>query len=265
MDLELAGKRALIGGSTSGLGRAVAQALLREGCSVVIAGRDAGRVAKATTELNGMGCPHGARAHGVTVDLATPTGTLSLVEQGQAALGGVDILINNVGGPPPSTAVATTLEEWRRGFDQLFVSAMAATTALVPNMRKQGFGRIITITSLSVVEPIDHLVVSTAMRSAITGFMKTLASEVAAFGVTVNTVMPGVIHTGRIEALRRAKAARDGSTLEAELAATARQIPAGRLGRPEELADLVTFLASPRASYLTGASIAVDGGLRRSL
>jgi 3-oxoacyl-[acyl-carrier protein] reductase len=130
-------------------------------------------------------------------------------------------------------------------------------------MRNQGFGRIVTITSISVLEPIENLVVSTAMRLAVTGFTKTLANEVAKDGVTVNTVLPGIIHTQRIEDLRRAKAAREGSTLAQEMARSEAQIPMRRMGRPEELASLVAFLASDAASYITGVHIPVDGGLRR--
>ena len=161
-------------------------------------------------------------------------------------------------------AESTSLDAWRKGFDQIFLSAVRMTQALVPGMKSQNFGRVITITSLSVVEPIDHLVVSTAMRTAVTTFMKTLSKETAAHGITVNTVQPGVIHTDRIVNLRRAKAEREGSTLEAEITKTAKAIPMGRLGEPKELADLVAFLASPLASYITGANIPVDGGMKAS-
>jgi 3-oxoacyl-[acyl-carrier protein] reductase len=198
------------------------------------------------------------------VDLSRPDAAQAFAGEAAAALGGVDILVCNVGGPPPSAAVDTSLDAWRRGFDQLFLSTAVLAQSLVPGMRERRFGRVVVITSLSVVEPIDHLVVSTAMRSAVTGFAKTLATEVARDGVTVNTVMPGVIHTQRIEDLRKAKAEREGSTLASEMSQTAATIPARRLGRPEELGDLVAFLASERAGYITGANVAVDGGLRRS-
>ncbi len=178
-------------------------------------------------------------------------------------MGAVDILVNNVGGPPPSTAAATTAAAWQSGFDQIFLSAVLLTQHLVKPMVSRSFGRVITITSLSVVEPIEQLVVSTAMRLAVTGFAKTLASEVAGSGVTVNTVLPGVVHTERIENLRSAKAARDGTTLADEMARTAGQIPAGRMGRPDELAHRVAFLASERARYISGVQIPVDGGLRK--
>jgi 3-oxoacyl-[acyl-carrier protein] reductase len=135
---------------------------------------------------------------------------------------------------------------------------------MIPAMKAQKHGRIITITSLSVLEPIDHLVVSTAMRTAVTAFMKTLSKEVAPFGITANTVLPGVIHTDRIVNLRKAKAERDGSTLAFEMEKTAKTIPMGRLGEPHELASLVAFLASEKASFITGANIPVDGGMRHA-
>jgi 3-oxoacyl-[acyl-carrier protein] reductase len=174
-------------------------------------------------------------------------------------------LINNTGGPTPSSAATTTAEAWRLGYEQLVSATIALTQAVLPGMRERGFGRIITVTSTSVVEPIPMLAVSTAMRSAVTGFCKTLAHEVAAEGVTVHTVMPGVIHTARTEALRKAKAEREKTSLETELEKTRLQIPMKRLGKPEEFADVVVFLASARASYLTGLNIAVDGGARRGI
>jgi 3-oxoacyl-[acyl-carrier protein] reductase len=200
----------------------------------------------------------------LSVDLSKPDNIGQFAIKARELLGRVDILINNVGGPPPSSAQATSLEQWQSGFNQIFLSAVLLTQALTPDMKKNKFGRIITLTSLSVFEPIEHLVVSTSMRTAVTAFMKTLSKETAPFGITANTVLPGVIHTERIVNLRKAKAERDGTTLESELEKTKNAIPMGRLGTPEELADIVAFLASERASYITGVNIPVDGGIRHS-
>lgn len=262
MDLGLRGKKALVCASSKGLGRAIAASLAREGAELFLCAREAHALEQTAAELRER---FGVKVHAAPFDLSLPDAPTRLAAAAKAAMGHVDILVNNVGGPTPSPACATTEAAWRKGFEQVFLSSTLTTAALLPEMRERRFGRIITLTSISVVEPIEHLVVSTAMRAAVTGFSKTLATEVAADGVTVNTVLPGIIHTQRIEDLRRAKADRDGTSLSVEMTRTERQIPAGRLGRPEELADLVAFLASERASYLTGENIVVDGGLRRGL
>jgi 3-oxoacyl-[acyl-carrier protein] reductase len=261
MDLRLSGKTALVCASSRGLGFASAKQLAAEGCDIFLCARSEQELQAAAIAIE---APSGVKVFYKAIDLSSPGGGSTLLSEAKKKLGRVDILINNVGGPSPSSAAATTAEAWRSGFDQLFLSAVTLSQAVVPEMIKNKFGRIITITSLSVVEPIDHLAVSTAMRLAVTGFSKTLASEVAEHGITVNTVMPGVIHTKRIENLRSAKAERDGTTLALEMDKTAKTIPAKRLGTPEELAALVAFLASPLASYITGANIPVDGGLRKA-
>lgn len=260
MDLGLKGRRALVCAASKGLGLATAMSLAREGADLIICSRQEAEIAETARQITAS---FGVRVVALAADLSTPAGAEALARRAEEAFGGIDVLVNNVGGPAPSAAASTDTAAWQRGFEQVFLSAATVTRLLIPGMKERGFGRVITITSTSVVEPIDHLVVSTAMRAAVTGFSRTLASEVAPHGITVNTVMPGVLHTGRIEQLRRAKAEREGSSLEAEMAKTAKAIPMGRLGQPEELGDLVAFLASEKASYLTGLNVAVDGGLRR--
>lgn len=263
MDLQLKGKRALVCAASRGIGYGVARALAAEGAAVYVCSRTkadieaaAGRIAAETK----------AKVAAGAFDLTRDGELLALAREAPRALdGGIDILVNNVGGPAPSPAQGTEPQQWRLGFEQIFMSAVALTQQLLPGMKERQFGRILTVTSLSVVEPIEHLAVSTAMRAAVTAWMKLLATEVAPYGVTVNALMPGIIHTQRIEDLRKAKAQREGSTLETEMKKTELAIPAGRMGRPEELGDLACFLASPRAAYVTGANIAVDGGLRKSL
>lgn len=261
MELGLKGKRAVVCASSQGLGLAVAKELFAEGANVLICARNEDALKNAANEIS-IHAKRSDKPHILVADLSGPAGLSSFSEKALKILGGIDILVNNVGGPPPSSAEATTLDAWRKGFDQIFLSATLLTQSMLPAMKEQRFGRIITITSLSVLEPIDHLVVSTAMRTAATAFMKTLSKEMAPFGITANTVLPGVIHTDRIVNLRKAKAQRDGTTLDLEMDKTAKTIPMGRLGKPEELAALVAFLASSKASYITGANIPVDGGLR---
>lgn len=263
MELNLKGKKAVICAASRGLGFSIASRLHVEGCEVLMCSRNTDDLKTAAEKISRSN-PNAQPPRWLGVDLSKPSNIDSFASKALELLGGVDILINNVGGPPPSTAQATSKEQWQDGFNQIFMSAVLLTQALVPSMKKNKFGRVITLTSLSVFEPIEHLVVSTAMRTAVTAFMKTLSRETASFGITANTVLPGVILTDRIVNLRRAKAERDGTTLESELENTKRSIPMGRLGTPEELADLVAFLASERASYITGANIPVDGGMRHS-
>jgi 3-oxoacyl-[acyl-carrier protein] reductase len=263
MDLGVSGKVALVCASSKGLGLAIASRLYEEGATIVMCARSKDDLEKASQSIQAS-YPGRSIPHLEVIDLSCA----SLVEDFCNSLlkkyGAIDILVNNIGGPPPSSAESTSGDGWRIGFEQVFLSATRMSQLLVPAMKEKKWGRIITVTSLSVVEPIDFLVVSTTMRAAVTAFMKTLSKEVASSGVTVNTVLPGVIHTERIVNLRKEKAARVGSSLEVEMTQTARAIPMGRLGRPQELADLVAFLASENASYITGVNIPVDGGMRHS-
>lgn len=260
MDLGIQGKKALVCASSRGLGRAIAECLAREGAELFLTGRDETTLADAAADIERQ---TGRKPMIKAVDMSVVANVEELVSEVSSRFGTIDILINNIGGPSPSAAHATETEQWQQGFDQIFQSAVTLTRRLLPAMQEKKFGRIITVTSLSVVEPIDHLAVSTAMRAAVTAFHKNLATEVAASGVTCHTVMPGVIHTQRIENLRSARAERQGTTLAEEMEKTKQTIPMGRLGRPEELADVVAFLCSVRASYVTGLNLAVDGGLRK--
>lgn len=263
MDLQLRDKRALVCAASRGIGFAVARALAAEGCAVYMCARNENNL---NTAAQSIAQETGATIKTGIFDLSRSDVAAKLADAATTALGGpIDILVNNVGGPAPSAAANTHRSAWEQGFEQIFMSAVSLSQQLLPAMRAQSYGRILTVTSSSVIEPIEHLAVSTAMRAAVTAWMKLLASELAPHGVTVNAIMPGVIHTQRIEELRTAKALRDGTSLQEELAKTERAIPAGRMGRPEEVGDLACFLASPRAAYITGANIAIDGGARKSI
>jgi 3-oxoacyl-[acyl-carrier protein] reductase len=261
MDLQLAGRRALVLGASRGLGAAIAHSLLREGVMVCAASRNIALIEdwkdSLPEEMRG-------RVRPAAVDLAQ----LSSVEQlGRAALedGPIDILVNNGGGPPGGASTTIETAQWLEHFPPMAAHLFALAQMLLPAMIERRWGRIISIVSSGVDQPIPNLVLSNAIRASIVGWSKTLANEVASQGVTVNVVLPGRIHTDRVDALDRSAAERQGKTIAEVAAASANSIPIGRYGRPEEFADVVAFLASERASYLTGSKIRIDGGMIRSI
>jgi 3-oxoacyl-[acyl-carrier protein] reductase len=261
MDLGLAGKTALVLGASRGLGAAVARGLLAEGATVHAAARNLERI----EEWRGTLPPDwAARLMPVRADLAA-AGTAEALAQKMLAGGGIDILVNNGGGPPAGPASAMTTEQWTTQFQTMAATIFELTRLVLPAMVERRWGRIITIASSGVEQPIANLALSNAIRSAVVGWSKTLASEVARHGVTVNILVPGRIQTDRVNELDQGAAkAQDKSPAEIA-AASAATIPTGRYGRPEEFADAVAFVASTRASYITGARIRVDGGLIRSI
>ncbi|NUP77384.1 MAG: SDR family oxidoreductase [Nonomuraea sp.] len=262
MDLGLAGRRALVGGATSGLGRATAHALAAEGAELLLWARDAGRLAETALELEQA---HGRRPRIVAADAGDPDAASVVAEAATGLLGGVDVLVLNAGGPPPVAPDATTPEGWHAAFQLLAVTPIGLATALLPGMRERGFGRIVAILSSGVREPIPNLVYSNAGRSALNAWLKTIAREVAADGVTVNGVMPGRIATPRVASLDAGAASREGTSVEEVRARSQAGIPLGRYGRPEEFGAVVAFLASEAGSYVTGSTIACDGGMLRGL
>lgn len=250
MDLGIEGRVALVMGGSSGLGLAIAAALAREGARVAIASRDAGRIAAARER-------HPAIAAGLAADTTDLEALAALPGRVAAALGPIEILVTNTGGPPAGGPLDNDDAAWRSAFDSLVLAPRTLIGAVLPSMRERGWGRIVNVGSTSTIEPLDGLVLSNSNRMATVGLLKSLATTVAGDGITVNTVATGVFATDRIASLY-------GSIEKAE--ADAREsIPAGRLGRPEEYGDLVAFLASERAGYLTGAVITLDGGALKSI
>ena len=261
MDLGLNGKRALVCGASKGIGNAIARELAKEGVELLLVARDQSKLDQACSEIKGIASN---KVHSFAADLSSHSDRDGLVAAANANMGGVDILIHNVGGPKPSFTSETTLEEWQKGFDQLFLSVAHLNQAFLPGMKEKNWGRIITVTSLSVQEPIKTLAVSNAIRSAVVSMLKSLADEVASYNITVNCIAPGMIQTDRLDQLMEARIKRSGQTKEEYDKQTLSSIPAGRLGKPEEFAAMATFLCSQRASYVTGSTVAVDGGKRRS-
>ncbi len=241
MDLGLEGKRAAVAAASRGLGFAVAAALAAEGARVAICSRHRGRVEEAAARI-------GPLAHPLVADVSEPEGAQGFVEEARRALGGVDILVANAGGPPPGTFASTPLEAYRPALDLNLLSVVAMCRAAVPEMRARRFGRILAITSLAARQPYPGLILSNTARAGVTAFLKTLAREVAADGITVNSLQPGSHATERLREL--------GLDLE-EVAAS---VPARAVGRPEDFGAVAAFLCSQQARFITGAAIPVDGG-----
>ncbi|HST94826.1 MAG TPA: SDR family oxidoreductase [Microvirga sp.] len=253
MKTGLEGKRALVLGASKGLGFGIAQGLAEEGARVAIASRTS-EGSKAAAEKIGKG----------VLPFVCDTGKVdqvdALVRDATEALGGIDILVLNSGGPPPGKAQGVASEQWRASFEAMFVNLVRIADQVLPGMIERKFGRIISVISSGVIQPIPNLAISNAIRPALVGWGKTLAAEVAASGVTVNAVAPGRIATDRLKQLDAANAERTGRSIEDVAAAARAGIPAGRYGEIEEFAAAAVFLASEKASFMTGSILRVDGG-----
>jgi 3-oxoacyl-[acyl-carrier protein] reductase len=262
VDLGLRSRVALVAAASRGLGRAVAEELAAEGADVVICARDADALERARGEIAQR---TGSQVHAVVADVSTQEGTDTATAEALARFGRVDVLVTNAGGPPSGPFEVHGWDAWERAVQLTLRSAVELSRLVLPGMKDRRWGRIINVTSIAVKQPVDGLMLSNSLRAAVTGFARTLANEVAPFGVTVNNILPGYTRTERVDQLNRATAEREGIPIDDVRRRIEAQIPMGRLGEPRELAALAAFLASERASYITGQSMAVDGGWIRAL
>ncbi|NIR43329.1 MAG: SDR family oxidoreductase [Gemmatimonadetes bacterium] len=262
MDLGIESRVAAVGGASMGLGKAIAWALAREGARVAICARGADRLERAATAINRAS---GREVFPYPVDLATPTGPAEFVDSTVKNFGKLDILVTNAGGPPATISSKTPPEAWEEALQLNLLSTVRLAQAALPYMRRGSWGRIICVTSVSVKSPLPGMALSNTARPGVVGYAKTIAEEFAQNGITVNVVCPGYMATDRVSELMAHRAEEAGTSVEKVSGDLVANIPAGRMGDPKELGDLVAFLASERAAYITGTTLQIDGGFVRGL
>ncbi len=263
MDYQLQGRIALVNAASRGIGRAIAEALAAEGARVVISSRNQDAIDRAAREI---GAAHGAEVVGVAADVTDPGAAAHLVSIAAQRFGGLDILVNNSGGPPFGTFADLDDAAWQRAFDLLLLSVVRMVRAALPYLRASGRGRIINVASTSVKEPLPGLMLSNSLRASVAGLARTLAGELAPDQITVHNVLPGRILTDRLRDLFAETARQAGADVDDLVQAEmAKDIPLGRVGEPSDVGHLVAFLCSAPASYLTGLTVAIDGGLLRGI
>jgi 3-oxoacyl-[acyl-carrier protein] reductase len=262
MELGLKGKRAIVMAASRGLGYASALGLAREGCRLIICSRDQARIEAAAAAITKE---TGAEVRALVADVSSGSEARRLVDAAVSAYGGLEIVVHNAGGPPAGETLQMTDEQWQKAFEQNLLSFTRIVGAAAPEMKKAGYGRVLTIASSSIKQPIPNLALSNALRAGVWGIAKTLSRELAPQGILVNVIAPGRIDTERIAELDQANAQKSGKSIEDVRKTSIAGIPIGRLGRPEELANLVVFLASAAGSYITGQAITVDGAAGNAL
>lgn len=263
MDLQLRGKTGLVVAGSQGLGRAIAAQWAAEGVEVAVLARSRASLDELENSVRGAG--GAGRITGIEADLASAESVDKAIGAAREILGPIDLLLLNTGGPPVSHALGVSPEVWEETYRTLVLGLIRITEKLLPDMRARGFGRILYIGSPGIISPLPYVAMAGSMRSAMATWLKVLAGEVGPDGVTVNTLIPGMIETDRLANLSRARAEMDGITVEEHLAESVRDVPLKRTGRPEEFAAVATFLASPVAAYVTGILMRVDGGWIKAL
>jgi 3-oxoacyl-[acyl-carrier protein] reductase len=258
MDLGLKDKRALVTGSSRGLGYATALALAKEGCKVAINGRDEAKIKVVAEKVHRE---TGTQVVGLAGDVSLPDVPEKLIAQAAEAFGGLDILITNAGGPPPGSIDSLDEAAWQKGMDLCLMMHVRLIKSALPYLRKSGCASVLTVTSMTVKQPIANLLLSNSIRAAAIGLTKSLALELGTEGIRVNSILPGWTDTERVTELMTSRANLNKSSVEEETRKQAAQSPFGRLGKPEEFANAAAFLASPAASYITGVMLSVDGGM----
>ena len=263
MKLNLTNKNAIVCASSQGLGKAAAIDLASEGVNLVICSRDQNKINKAREEILKK-TNNSVKVIALEIDLDSADDINTLFSQAQEELGSVDILINNNGGPPPSTFEQLSDEDWQGAFNSTMMSCLRLSKLVLPKMKENNWGRIINISSVSVKTPVNGLFLSNSLRMGVLGWAKALADEVAPFGITVNTVCPGYTKTERVEAILESQSSASGLKKEDIEENIAQGIPMKRVGEAEDLSGLITFLASEKANYMTGLAVQVDGGSART-
>ena len=263
MNLNLENKNAIVCASSQGLGKAAAIDLAKEGVNLAICSRDQEKIDKAKEEIL-QKTEHNIKVIALKADLDSLEDIQIFLQEVEQSLGVVDILVNNTGGPPPSTFEQISDEDWQNAFNSTMMSAIRLSRAMIPKMKENSWGRIINISSVSVKTPVNGLFLSNSLRMGVLGWAKALADELAAYGITVNTVCPGYTKTERVEAILESQSSSSGLSKEEIEKTIADNIPMRRVGEAEDLAGLITFLASEKANYMTGLAVQVDGGSART-